>query len=40
MQQQLVWAPDPVDGYVFGEIIDIGAELITVKCKTKSEVNY
>ena len=25
MDAQLVWAPDPVDGYALGRVVDIGA---------------
>ena len=25
MDSQLVWAPDPVDGYALGRVVDIGA---------------
>ena len=34
---QRVWAPHPVEGYQLGEIVDVGADTLTVEPLNKSE---
>ena len=34
---QRVWAPHPVEGYQLGEIVDVGADTLTVEPINKSE---
>lgn len=38
---QRVWAPHPLEGYQLGEIVDVGADTLTVEPLNKSEqVHY
>ena len=34
---QRVWAPHPLEGYQLGEIVDVGADTLTVEPLNKSE---
>ena len=34
---QRVWAPHPVEGYQLGEIVDVGADTLTVEPLNKNE---
>lgn len=31
MENQKVWVPDPVEGFILGQIIDIGLDEVTVQ---------
>jgi PREDICTED: myosin VIb-like len=40
MENQKVWAPDLIEGYVLGTIVDIGSEMVTVECLKDRKVCF
>lgn len=30
-KKELIWTPDPLEGYVLGHIVDVGADTLTVE---------
>jgi hypothetical protein len=40
MDSQKVWAPDINDGYVLGQIVDIGPNGVTVQSSSANKVKF
>ena len=30
-KKELIWTPDPLEGYVLGRVVDVGADTLTVE---------